>query len=428
MSWRMLGFGLALGLAVVMAPAPAIGQERNPAPEVSFRYVQASGARLGVFLEPGCEIELHVRGDCEESPRVRAVVHGSPADVAGFLAGDTLLMLDGVSLRSEPGRRSLSRLRAGIPIEITVGRESGRSTLRAIPDAREGSVWVRSYGGNVMAVGPAPRAEFNVFQFRDDSGEIAEFQFGPELDGPPSPDGFVVFSPDEAGSLQVRIMGDHGITTMTVEGVSVSLEELEGHMVELSESMQHEGARALEVVVGIEGREDMRRHLILENPELARRLASIRVESLAAAREQLKLLVERRSELERRGEIPAAYAYSFRVETPVAPGTERSRTRVVTRGLPEMSHRLGGAEFRELTPELAEYFDVESGLLVLRVISGTPCASLGLRGGDVVIEVGGHDSPDMATFQRLASSAGDAGLEVKWIRKGTIHTGQLPGR
>jgi len=421
----MLAFSQALLLVAVSAPALALAQD-VPAPRVSFGYVQTSGARLGVYLEQGCEIESNARGDCEESPRVRGVVDGSPADIAGIQAGDTLLALDGVALRSEPGRRALSRLRAGIPVEIEIGRESGRSTLRAIPSPRESSVRVRTRSGDVETLGEAPRADFNVFRFRDDSGEIAEFQFGPESDGPPSPDGFVVFSPDASGSLQVRV-GEDGIAAMTVEGESITLTELEGHLVRLSESL-HEGALELEVDVALdEVQEAVRHHLILANPQLARRLENVRIEALEGARVQLESLVARRSELESRGEIPPDNAYAVHVVPPDAPMIERVRSGGLVAGVPSIDHRLGGAEFRVLTPELAEYFDTESGLLVMRVISGTPFATLGLRGGDVVIEVEGHEYPDMPTFRHLTSRAGHNGVEVKWIRKGTVHVGQLEG-
>jgi len=185
MDRKILAVSVAVGLAAAMTPGSARAQDRAaPAVEVSGVFMRAPGARLGVYLETGCEIESNVRGACDEAPRVRAVVDGSPADIAGILAGDTLLMLDGVSLLSEPGRRSLSQLRAGIPIDIEVGRESGRSTLRAIPSAREGNVRVRSRSGDVTAFGAAvSRAGFNVFRLRDDSGKITEFQFGPESDG-----------------------------------------------------------------------------------------------------------------------------------------------------------------------------------------------------------------------------------------------------
>lgn len=427
MSRGMLAFGRAFGLVAIMAPAAimvpaaAVAQDRVPAPVVMGRFgiVQVSRARLGVFLEPGCDIEPQARGDCAEPPRVRAVVDGSPADLAGIQAGDTLLALNGVPLRSEPGRRTLASLRAGILVELEVGRESGRSTLRAIPTRHE---------GNVMFPGSAPRAEFNVFRFRDDSGGIQEYQFGPEPDGPPSPDGFVVFSSDEGGRLQVRVR-DPGMAvfTLSVDGESVALTELEGHLTRLSERLVEGANEILVDMIVNPGSANVRRHLILEDPELVRRLERVRSEALTSARAQLELLVERRSELERRGKLPPAYAYRVLTATRKTLGAVRARVRVEAVDVAALSHRLGGAEFRALTPDLAEYFNVESGLLVLRVIPGTPVEALGLRGGDVVVEVGGRKNPDMLTFQRLASSAADTGLEVKWIRKGALHTGYFAG-
>ena len=88
--------------------------------------------------------------------------------------------------------------------------------------------------------------------------------------------------------------------------------------------------------------------------------------------------------------------------------------------------RVAGAEFRELVPPLAEYFEgVEEGLLVLRVIGDTPASRLGLREGDVVIQAGGESSTDVASLRRAISAAGVTGLDVKWIRKGSIHEGRL---
>ena len=433
MTREIITLGLALSLAAVSAPGPLAAQDRA-APVVRARasvgFVQSSGARIGVYLETACEAESNARGDCDEAPRVRGVVEGSPAEVAGILAGDTLLTLDGVSLSTEQGRRSLSRLRAGIPIQIEVGREAGHTTLRVIPTARARGVQVRSYGRDVEAVeavGPVPRPEFNVFRFRSDDGEVTEFQFAPESETPPDASGWVVFSPDIAGRLQVHV-GEGDAAALMVDGESVTLTELEGHLIELSENLQiGEHEFKLNIAVDEVG-EAVRRHLVLENPELARRLETIRVESLAAAREQLELLVERRSELEERGEIPPQPASGVGSARSVSPRAARLRSGVVVSGVPEaVEHRMGGAEFRVLTPELAEYFETDSGLLVLRVIPGTPIATLGLRGGDVVIEVGGHKETDMSMFRHLAEATREGGVDVKWIRKGTIHTGRLAG-
>ncbi len=427
MARRMMHNGLILGL-VCLAPAAGLAQERfpPPAPEAAaFAFMQESRARVGVFLEPGCEIEPEVRGDCAESPRVRAVVDGSPADLAGIQAGDVLLSLDGVALRTEPGRRAFASLRAGIPIDIELDRPAGTSTVRVIPTGEGGGMMFRAFGGNIGAVGPVPSGDINVFRFQDDSGEVSEFQFGPEPDGPPTPGGFVVFSSDEGGSLQISV-GDDGVPAFTMDGETVKLQELEGVLAGLGERL-HEGLGQLRLNVVVQpGSAHARRHLVLEDPDLAVRLEKARNEVLTTARAQLELLIERRGELERLGETPPVWAYRVQSGTGETPDAVRSRAPAVgVNVVRAIEQRLGGAEFRELTPDLAEYFEADSGLLVLRVISGTPAAVMGLRGGDVVVEVGGRPNPDMQMFRELASSEGEAGVEVKWIRKGTTHTGRL---
>ena len=424
-----------LGIALAALPAVASAQDRvratpPPAPNVTVFGAQAQPrATLGVFLEQVCENTLGSRSSCDEFPRIRAVVEGSPAELAGLMAGDTLRALDGVALRTESGRQALGRLRAGIPVELEVGRASGRVSLRVIPTAREGGIayWTRS--GNVTADAPVPASGFNVFRFRDESGEVKEFQFSPSNGGVPSPGAFVMLSPDEGGSIQVRVgQGTPGSFTVDVRGEEVELQNLEGHLVKLTQKLI-EGVEQLDVEMDLQLEEDdvrIRRHLVMEDPELADRLMSIRVEALSDAREKLDLLVERGGVLARSGELPKAYA--LRTASP-EPGS-LVRSRMVPMAAPEamfVEQRLGGAEFRMLTPELAEYFEADSGLLVLRVIPDTPAHQLGLRGGDVVIEVGGHEHPDMITFRELAATAGANGVEVQWVRKGVSHSGRLAG-
>ncbi|HKK27996.1 MAG TPA: PDZ domain-containing protein [Gemmatimonadota bacterium] len=91
--------------------------------------------------------------------------------------------------------------------------------------------------------------------------------------------------------------------------------------------------------------------------------------------------------------------------------------------------RLAGAEFRPLTPELAEYFEgADRGLLVLRVLPGTPAGMLGLRAGDVVVRAAGrrvHDGTDLRAA--LVGVAPRDSVVVQWVRKGKTMTGVLEG-
>lgn len=191
---------------------------------------------------------------------------------------------------------------------------------------------------------------------------------------------------------------------------------------------------AIEPVEGDE--REVWHRVVPENAELARRLEWVHENVLDEARVRLDSLRRRQVELARRGELPpavaAGFAYRIRSDGPSgaearahAPSPRRHDFRFSTIA-PE--DRLAGAEFRPLTPELAEYFPVDAGLLVLRVIPATPAHDLGLRGGDVVIEVGGRKTPDINVFRRLVaeSLAARATIDVKWNRKGTEMTGRLP--
>ncbi|MDZ7779104.1 MAG: PDZ domain-containing protein [Gemmatimonadota bacterium] len=51
-------------------------------------------------------------------------------------------------------------------------------------------------------------------------------------------------------------------------------------------------------------------------------------------------------------------------------------------------NRVAGAEVIDIQPDLARYFSVDGGVLVVDVPAGTPAAAADLRAGDVIIRVG----------------------------------------
>lgn len=130
--------------------------------------------------------------------------------------------------------------------------------------------------------------------------------------------------------------------------------------------------------------------------EMAPRLRHIQDSVLARAREHLRRMMEK--------EGRAGLLRQQREEVLAAGGLLRT----------------AGAEFRPLTPELAEYFSgAEEGMLVLRVVPGTPAARLGLRPGDVVTEAAGEPvtSPSELRSVFVRYPERDS-VVVKWIRKG----------
>ena len=420
--------------AILPAVRPAAAQEVAPPPNVRAdgraqlqlprQAHDAERARLGLFLRAECEIEVQSDGECSSSPVVTSVIENAPAAEAGIQPGDTLIALNGLALRTEAGRRALGGLRVGVPVRLRVGREGGQREIEVTPAPRPpaGLFDVNTERG---AWWPRQSGEMRVFRFRDGDGGTAEFYFTPSPDASPAPEGFVVFGEDEAGELRLET-GRPGVALRTPDGRRIEL-------VELARRIDGEARLNVEIEA-LEGKADGVRHrVVLENAELAQRLESVRRNALEQARVRIDTLLRRQSELALRGDLPpaAAAGYLYRVHpdgsTEVRTGAPPSPPGQFRFSAIAPDHRLAGAEFRSLTPELAEYFPVAAGLLVLRVIPGTPAGELGLRGGDVVVEVGTHKVRDINVFRRLVaeSLAAAAPLRVKWNRKGDEMTGLM---
>jgi C-terminal processing protease CtpA/Prc len=86
---------------------------------------------------------------------------------------------------------------------------------------------------------------------------------------------------------------------------------------------------------------------------------------------------------------------------------------------------VAGAEFQEMNPGLAQYFNVSDGLLVLRVSPGTPAARAGLEAGDVLTRVDGRAVSEVADLRSALGGNGEAPLKLEIIRKNAPRTLQL---
>lgn len=79
-----------------------------------------------------------------------------------------------------------------------------------------------------------------------------------------------------------------------------------------------------------------------------------------------------------------------------------------------------------LNPQLSQFFGgLEQGVLILRVLPQTPAAEMGLRPGDVIVEVAGRPVEGVGDLRAAFEEAGGSDVRVKWTRKGTEHTGRL---
>ncbi|HEX6212434.1 MAG TPA: PDZ domain-containing protein, partial [Methylomirabilota bacterium] len=90
-----------------------------------------------------------------------------------------------------------------------------------------------------------------------------------------------------------------------------------------------------------------------------------------------------------------------------------------------------GIGVQDLTPQLAEYFGVERGVLVTSVEPDSPAASAGLKAGDVIISVNGTgigDASALVEAIRKAGSGATVAVDYQRDRKGATATATLPDR
>jgi C-terminal processing protease CtpA/Prc len=85
---------------------------------------------------------------------------------------------------------------------------------------------------------------------------------------------------------------------------------------------------------------------------------------------------------------------------------------------------LAGAQITDLNEDLAQYFEADHGVLVTLVEDGTPAARAGLRGGDVIVSVDGHDVSDVGDVRRYAAEA-DGPIDLSILRAGERRTIRL---
>jgi C-terminal processing protease CtpA/Prc len=76
-----------------------------------------------------------------------------------------------------------------------------------------------------------------------------------------------------------------------------------------------------------------------------------------------------------------------------------------------------GAQMAPLNPELAAYFPVEEGVIVLEVVEGSPASEAGLQGGDIIVTVAGEEVSSLADL-RFGLSAFQGPIQIRVIRKG----------
>jgi hypothetical protein len=240
---------------------------------------------------------------------------------------------------------------------------------------------------------------------------------------------FVFFHEDDEGSFKIEI-GDPEKAHVILQRMREHDGRLEQARVVAGQRSEADVARDEATAARVEVRVDLPRY-VWENEELAKRLVRVRDSSFRSARVHLDSLVRLRAEVRMLETDSLGLTLSMTTRTdPRGEWAYYVARRPVAgqlRTLLLSDLRVAGAEFRELGGSLAEYFEgVDEGLLVLRVIRDTPADRMGLRDGDVVVEVDEVKCRDVMTLRRvLADAAHEGSVEVKWVRKGKDHMGRL---
>ena len=90
-------------------------------------------------------------------------------------------------------------------------------------------------------------------------------------------------------------------------------------------------------------------------------------------------------------------------------------------------NRVAGAEVIDVRPELAGYFGVDAGVLVVDVPPGTLAATAGLRPGDVIVELADYEIGSVQDLRTGIARSGNA-LDIWVIRHGERVRLRLAGR
>ncbi len=80
-----------------------------------------------------------------------------------------------------------------------------------------------------------------------------------------------------------------------------------------------------------------------------------------------------------------------------------------------------GVRIHDMSPDLAGYFKVDKGVLVLEVVEDTPAAKAGIRGGDVITEAAGEK---IVESEDLLDALGDVEDDVEKIEIAVLRKGE----
>ena len=398
----LLTFYASSGYAQVTRPGRAEPVALAPLPPPIERGWMGVGVEVTVLERDGgpAYVEVHV---------VRTV-DGGPAAAAGVVLGDVIRAINGELLTIERWQTFTQNLRPGVDLRLGLDRagrsrevrlttalrpslppvptgltdhlDSVRTSFRVQLESNRG-VWAsRDYVRLLMADDSVEEASTRFLAQTRQNAVSYGFRPGSAADlVAPSRQGsnrysvvwntdaalpfeYLMLQSPEADSVKMAIIGLRGALNQVIEATQAREREI-GEIVELrARELGDRDAQLLRLRSDNERvQEDLER--------LAVRLAEIG----SNERETRRQAAEYGAEWAVRGRPVTAH--------------------VVGRNF------VGGAQFNDLNPQLGTYFGTDQGVLVIQVLSGTPCDEAGLVPGDVVTHVGDTEIDNVESFRKV---------------------------
>jgi membrane-associated protease RseP (regulator of RpoE activity) len=404
---------------------------------------------------------------------IENVVGGSPAEAAGIQIGDTLTHLDGQSISEEVMTALTRTLEIGDLVRLTIlqGERSREVLVEAgpegpvnwvlAPDNREMVIRLDSVRGAILENFDSQRLTISGVEFLgpDSLGEVS-IRIVEVPQGPGAEENFfsvtyqfnqsfVVDSLHErmgflADTLRVanefyfpsmETAVPFGALVISSEESEPLRDELRRIRKELTDLRRQELTRIRELQASVQGpvealiREDEKIREIKAQEEVLiqeQRQATLELQQVSEETMQRQF-----SEIQVRQEeaFAAALRERERHSSPArvedeAAHREREKALMEQYELQAPSRHIivgqnfvAGAQLTPLNPELAEYFQVDRGVLVVEVLEGTPAHEAGMVAGDVIVRVG---TQEVSSLKDLRFGVGyfERPLRLRVVRKG----------